>query len=87
MGDLALDQADRNLRDAEQKLRSAISEGERHGSVPASAQRYREAIAHYRAAIRVSSGVAKALERTLDRCPTCERRCPGLPKCQEGLKG
>ena len=75
---VALKESDRNLHDAERKLRVAVSGLAKAGL-------YREAIEQYRAATLVSADVSKALRRTLDVCRTCERRCPGLPACERGL--
>jgi len=81
---VALEEADRNLRDAERMLHTAVSEQAREIQLAATAVAYREAIEQYRAATLVSPDISKALRRTLDICATCERRCPGLPACELG---
>ena len=78
------EEADRNLRDGEQMLRTAVSEQAREIQLTVTTSAYREAIEQYRAATLVSSEISKALRRTLEICATCERRCPGLPACELG---
>jgi hypothetical protein len=80
---VALPEADRNLRD-ERMLRTAASEQAREIQLAATGQAYREAIERYRVATQVSADISKVLQRTLDSCATCERRCPGLPACELG---
>jgi uncharacterized Fe-S radical SAM superfamily protein PflX len=78
------EEADRNLRDAERMLRTAVSEQAREMQIEATAAAYREALEQYRIATQVSEDISKALRRTLEMCATCERRCPGLPACELG---
>jgi hypothetical protein len=81
---VAQEESNRNLGDAERMLRTAVSEQAREMQIEATAVAHRDAIEQYRAATQVSANISRALQRTLEICATCERRCPGLPACELG---
>jgi hypothetical protein len=70
MRNVALKDANRNLRNAERKLQVAVAERALETQIIATAELYRQAIDHYRTALLVSAGISKALRRTLEICVT-----------------
>lgn len=82
MNPMSLKRASLRQSRAEETISRILSEGT--GRIQPVVDIYQQAISEYREAIMADPAIARSLERTLTKCPKCERRCPGLPACERG---